>query len=150
MINNFKVPPILRLPGVGELVLRLAGMRLMRKRFDELAETLPGFARYQERFVEQTVYKGFHRSFLSMMRGDALGNYDDAYQRVGKQDRKILLIWGEGDAEITAEMIAAVRRFLPRVRFRPVPDAGHGIVLEKPEWVNAMVLAFLQAKPVVE
>ncbi len=62
VVNNFKVPPILRLPGVGELVLRLAGLRFMRKRFAELAETLPDFMRYQKLFVAQTAYEGFRFS----------------------------------------------------------------------------------------
>jgi pimeloyl-ACP methyl ester carboxylesterase len=95
VVNRYKVPRTLRLPMVGELVLRLAGLRIMRKRFAELAATFPDFARYQELFVEQTTYKGFHRAFLSMMRSDALGNYDAVYRAVGGQDRDILLIWGK-------------------------------------------------------
>lgn len=144
VVNHFKIPPILRPALVGELVLRLLGQRLMRKRFAELAETLPDFERIQLKFVEQTAYKGFRRSFLSMMRNDALGNYDAVYRIVGRQDRETLLIWGEKDAEISAEMIADVRRFMPNLHFRPVADAGHGIVLEEPELVNDWVLGFLR------
>ena len=146
VINNFKVPPVLRLPVAGELVLRLVGQRFMRKRFAELTETLPDFERIQLKFVEQTAYKGFHRSFLSMMRNDALGSYDTVYRIVGQQDREILLIWGEEDAEISAEMIADVRRFMPNLHFRPVADAGHGIVLEKPDLVNDWILWFLRGE----
>ena len=43
-------------------------------------------------------------------------------------------------------MIADIRRFMPDLHFRPVADAGHGIVLEKPDPVNDMVLAFLQGE----
>ena len=148
VVNRYKVPRTLRLPMVGELVLRLAGLRIMRKRFAELAATFPDFARYQELFVEQTTYKGFHRAFLSMMRSDALGNYDAVYRAVGGQDRDILLIWGEKDAEITAEMIADMKRFLPNLLFKPVAGAGHGIVLEKPDMVNEMVIEFLRGKSI--
>ena len=146
VVNRYHVPCVLRIPIIGELVLRLVGLRYMRKRFSELAATLPAFERYQERFVEQTTYQGFHRSLLSMMRSDALGNYDAAYRTVGAQERDVLLIWGERDTEITPAMIADVRRFIPRLHFKPVADAGHGIVLEKPELVNEMVLGFLREK----
>ena len=146
VINNYKVPPILRLPVAGELALRLVGQRLMRKRFAELSATLPDFERVQLKFVAQTAYKGFQRSFLSMMRNDALGNYDAVYRIVGRQDREILLIWGEKDAEISAEMIADVRRCMPHLHFRPVAEAGHGIVLEKPDLVNDWVLGFLRSE----
>ena len=146
VINNYKVPLILRIPVAGELALRLVGQRLMRKRFAELAATLPDFERVQLKFVAQTAYKGFRRSFLSMMRNDALGNYDAVYRIVGRQDRETLLIWGKNDAEISAEMIADVRRFIPRLHFRSAPDAGHGIVLEKPDLVNDWVLGFLRGE----
>lgn len=150
VIHDYKVPMALRLPVVGEVLLRLLGLRIMRRRFAELAATLPDFARYQKIFVEQTAYAGFHRSFLSMLRSDTLGNYDAAYRTVGEQDRDVLLIWGERDAEITAAMIADVRRFIPRLHFRPVADAGHGIVLEKPDLVNEMVLGFLLGNPATQ
>jgi hypothetical protein len=95
-------------------------------------------------------YDHFHRSFLSMLRSDALGNYDAACQAVGQQDRDILLIWGEGDAEITAAMTADVQRFIPRLHFKPVADAGHGVVLEKLALVNEIVLEFLRGKPAAD
>ena len=150
VIHNYKVPMLLCLPVVGEAVLRLLGLWVMRRRFAELSATLPGFVRYQDLFMEQTAYAGFHRSFLSMLRSDALGNYDDAYRAIGKQGRDVLLIWGERDAEITAAMIADVRRFIPRLHYKPVADAGHGIVLEKPDLINEMVLEFLKGKPAAE
>jgi pimeloyl-ACP methyl ester carboxylesterase len=150
VVNHFKVPRILRMPVVGELILRLVGLRFMRRRFAELAESLPDFEGVQRQFMEQTTYKGFHRAFLSMLRSDTLGNYDAAYRTVGAQDRDILLIWGERDVEITADMIANARRFIPRLHFKPVSDAGHGVVLEKPERVNEIVLEFLQGKPTAE
>ena len=150
VVNHFKVPPILRLPVVGELTLRLAGLRFMHRRFAELAESLPGFEGVQRQFMEQTTYKGFQRALLSMMRSDALGNYEDAYRTVGEQERDILLIWGKRDVEITAAMIADVRRFIPRLYFKPVADAGHGVVLEKPALINKMVLGFLRGKPAAD
>jgi pimeloyl-ACP methyl ester carboxylesterase len=55
---------------------------------------------------------------------------------------------GEKDAEITAEMIADMKRFLPNLLFKQVAGAGHGIVLEKPDMVNEMVIEFLRGKSI--
>lgn len=143
LINNYKVPVLLRLPVVGELVLRLVGMRFMLNRFSDLADTVPDFETYRKRFEQQTAYKGFQRTLLSMMRSDALGNYDAAYRMVGRQRREVLLVWGRRDTEITQEMIADVCRLVPHLEFRPVPGAGHGIVLERPDLINRVVVEFL-------
>lgn len=143
LINNYKIPALLRLPVVGELVLRLVGMRFMLHRFADLADTVPDFEPYRKRFEQQTAFKGFQRTLLSMMRNDALGNYDAVYRMVGRQRREVLLVWGRRDTEITPEMIADVRRLVPQLEFRPAPGAGHGIVLERPDLINRVVVEFL-------
>jgi len=144
VINNFKVPSLFQVPVLGEFAVRLNGIRFMVGRFREQLQTLPDFGIYQKRYTEQTTYKGFQCSLLSMIRNDALGNYDAAYQTVGNQARDILLIWGTEDAEITSAMIGDVRTLMPNVQFQPVDGAGHGIVLEKPGLINAMVEKFLE------
>lgn len=143
VINDFKVPVLFQVPVLGEFAARLIGIRLIVSRFREQLQTVPDFKSYQKRYVEQTTYKGFQRSLLSMIRNDALGDYDAAYQTVGNQARDILLIWGTDDAEITRVMIGNVRTLIPNLQFRPVEGAGHGIVLEKGDLINAMVESFL-------
>ncbi len=78
-----------------------------------------------------------------MLRNDALGDYTKAYQIVGKQKRDILLIWGTADTEITREMIRDIRSLIPGLEFKPLDGVGHGIVFQKPDAVNDLVLSFL-------
>jgi len=94
--------------------------------------------------VEQTTYKGFQGSILSMLRNDAVGDYSKAFQIVGKQKREILLIWGTADTEITKEMIQDIRSFIPHLKFKPVEGVGHEIVFQKPDAVNSLILSFLE------
>jgi len=143
VINDFKVPVLFQVPVLGEFAARLIGIRFMVSRFREQLQTVPDVKAYQKHYVEQTTYKGFQRSLLSMIRNDALGNYDAAYQTVGNQARDILLIWGTEDAEITSAMIGDVRTLMPNLQFRPVDEAGHGIVLEKPDRIHALIERFL-------
>jgi len=143
VIHNLKVPTLFQVPVLGEFAVRLNGKRFMVSRFREQLQTVPDFGIYQKRYTEQTTYKGFQRSLLSMIRNDALGNYDATYQTVGNQARDILLIWGTEDAEITSAMINDVRTLMPNLQFRPVDGAGHGIVLEKPGLIHALIERFL-------
>jgi pimeloyl-ACP methyl ester carboxylesterase len=108
-------------------------------------ENNPRFDEYTRLYEEQTVYKGFQHSLLSMLRNDAVRNYDNAYDIVGKQKRDILLIWGTDDTEITQEMINGIRSFIPHIKFIAVESAGHGILFQESEKVNDLILRFLLA-----
>lgn len=143
LIHNFKVPSFFGIPVVGEFLARLAGIRVITSRFASLVENHPESERYTRLFLEQTTYKGFQRSILSMLRNDAVRDYRPAYQEVGRQNREVLLIWGTEDVEITEEMIDNVQTRIPRLTFKPVEGVGHGIVFQKPEAVNRLIINFL-------
>jgi pimeloyl-ACP methyl ester carboxylesterase len=53
-----------------------------------------------------------------------------------------LLIFGERDRYLGAEMAAGHERFVPDLRLRKLPSAGHWIHQREPELVNAELLAF--------
>ena len=78
-----------------------------------------------------------------MLRNDAVGDYRNAYQIVGNQERDILLIWGTADTEITQEMISSIQSLIPHLTFQPVEGAGHGIVFQQTDTVNNAILGFL-------
>jgi pimeloyl-ACP methyl ester carboxylesterase len=143
LINNYKVLPVLKLPILGEFLTRIIGIRVLVNRFNSLYENNPRFYEYSKLYEEQTIYKGFQGSLLSMLRNDALRNYENAYNIVGKQKRNILLIWGTDDTEITEEMIHDIRSFVPHIKFISVDNAGHGILFQESEKVNDLILSFL-------
>lgn len=143
LVNDFKVSGILRIPIVGEFMARLVGTRTMVHRFESLLENVPDAQEYTRLFVEQTTYKGFQRSVLSMLRNDAVGDYRNAYRSIGGQERDVMLIWGTRDTEITRGMIEAIRSLLPALRFEPIEGVGHGVVFQKPDTVNDLLLSFL-------
>ena len=62
---------------------------------------------------------------------------------LGGQKRDVLLVWGTEDTGVTAPMVSAIPSLVPRLTFKPVEDAGHGIVFQKPEIVNALLTDFL-------
>jgi pimeloyl-ACP methyl ester carboxylesterase len=144
LINDFKVPFFVHIPIIGELITRLAGVKIIKNRFVSLFEGSPEAKKYLKLFTEQTTYKGFQRSLLSMLRNDAIsGDYSTSYKGVGEQDRKVLLIWGNEDEEITRPMINRIRSLVPNVKFESVEGVGHGILFQKPGTVNGLVSDFL-------
>ena len=143
VISNFKVPGLFQIPVIGEFAARFIGIKTIVDRFTSLLEGNPNSETYTALFVEQTTYKGFQRSILSMLRNNALGDYTNAYQILGNQKREILLIWGTEDTEITRDMIKDIRSFLPKLEFAPVEGVGHGIVFQKPKIINTLIIDFL-------
>lgn len=143
VINDYKVPSAFQLPVIGEILARFIGIEILIERFNSLYEGSPRLNHYSKLYKEQTTYKGFQRSLLSMLRNDALGNYNNAYDIVGKQKREILLVWGTNDTEITEEMIKDVRSFIPDITFMPVENTGHGILFQESDKVNQSIIGFL-------
>ena len=146
VISNYKRPGIFRVPVVGEFITRLIGIKTIVKRFHSLLEGVSDSDKYVKLYIEQTSYKGFQQSLLSMLRNNLLEDYTNAYQVLGEQEKEILLIWGEEDTEITREMIDDIRSYLPRLEFKAVADVGHGIVFQKPQTVNTAIIDFLLEK----
>ena len=143
LINNYKVPSYFGIPVFGEFLARLAGIRVIVNRFASLLGNHPESEKYTRLFVEQTTYKGFQQSILSMLRNDAVGDYRDAYQIVGRQKRDVLLIWGTEETGVTKQMISDIQSFIPRLTFKPVEGVNHGIVFQKPDIVNQLIIDFL-------
>jgi pimeloyl-ACP methyl ester carboxylesterase len=143
LIRDFKVPSFFGIPVLGDFLARIAGIKVIVKRFSSLILDHPNAEKYKALFKEQTTYKGFERSILSMLRNDAVQDYSPSYQIVGKQHRNVLLIWGTEDAEISRDMISSIRSLIPQLRFEPVEGAGHGIVFQQPDTVNRLVCEFL-------
>ncbi|MBF0233020.1 MAG: alpha/beta hydrolase [Desulfamplus sp.] len=143
VISNYKVPGIFRIPIIGEFTVRLIGIKTIISRFTSLLEGNSDSETYKKLFVEQTTYKGFQQSLLSMLRNNAIKDYTNAYQILGKEKRKILLIWGAEDTEITRKMIKDIRSFLTKLEFKSVTGVGHGIVFQKPQTINTSIIDFL-------
>ncbi len=144
VVRDYHVSALFRTPWVGDAIARAAGTRILTGRFRRLYAGNPDLERYTEAFKAQTRVRGFRRSVLSMVRGDALRDYTDAYRAVGAQARDVLLIWGTADDEITDDMVGEIRTLVPGLEFRPVEGAGHGIVAQRPDVVNRLLIDFLR------
>ncbi len=149
VVNNFKVPPIFRIPIVGDFVARVFGVKMITTRFVSSRKNDPEAGKYIELFKEQTTYKGFQQSMLSLIRNDALvGDYTAAYKTVGSQKRDVLLIWGTEDTEITKQMISRIPSLIPHLEYRPVEGVSHSILFQKPDAVSNVMIQFLNRRKI--
>jgi len=139
--TNFK---LMRIPAVGEFLTRLIAVKVMSDRAAQLMQKSPKAAEYAKQFKDQTQFKGFEKASLAAARSDAWADYTADYEKVGKQDHKILLIWGTADNDITPQMVQAIQKALPNVEFKQLNGIGHDPQVEVPDQVNSLILDFLK------
>jgi pimeloyl-ACP methyl ester carboxylesterase len=139
--TNFK---LMRIPVLGEFLTRLIAVKVMSDRAAQLMQKSPKAAEYAKQFKDQTQFKGFEKASLAAARSDAWADYTADYEKVGKQGRKILLIWGTADNDITPQMVQAIQTALPNVQFKQLEGTGHDPQVEVPDQVNSLILDFLK------
>jgi pimeloyl-ACP methyl ester carboxylesterase len=134
---------LLRLPGLGELLMRLLGDRSIRAGmasnfFDP--SRLPDFAC---KFAVQLRYEGYQRAQLSTLRNMPLQSLEPSYRAVGAAGTPVLLVWGKADEVIPFETSQRVKTAIPQAELLAVEQAAHTPNYERPEVVNPAILEFL-------
>lgn len=139
--------PILKaakLPMIGELGFSLVGGESLAKSVASDFFDPALVATLQSKYMIQMQYKGFKRAILSTIRNDMLGSFMNVYERLGKMDKEILLLWGRNDATVPFEHSKILCAALPIARFHVIDDCGHIPHYEKPDEVNPFLLEFLR------
>jgi pimeloyl-ACP methyl ester carboxylesterase len=101
------------------------------------------FPQYEEEFRKQMRYEGLNHALLSTLQNVPLHNMEDTFQRVGKQDRPVLLIWGDHDQLLPMANNERFREAIPHIEFHAIEEAGHCVNYEKPDQVNRLLTGFL-------
>ena len=55
-----------------------------------------------------------------------------------------LLMFADNEGEVRVEHIHAMHRALPRAQLTIVPGTGHGLLADKPDLCNRMIVDFLR------
>ena len=138
---------ILNIPVLGELLMVTVGKHMLvsglQTDFYKPGRMTALMNRYRDQYMAQMDYPGFLRALLSTIRYGPLSTMADAYARVGKQERRVLLIWGREDNTVPFAVSENVVSLMPNVDFHPIADAGHVPHLEQPGLVNQLLVDFL-------
>ena len=118
-----------------------------------ILDTLPSdfhrpklFPEYQNNHRPQMGYAGFKRAVLTTLRNNRMGVMQGFYQRVGRSNRPILLIWGFEDHTIPFKNHEALIEAIPGIKFHPIGKAGHVPHYERPDIVNPSLIDFFTRK----
>jgi pimeloyl-ACP methyl ester carboxylesterase len=131
-------------PWIGEWLFSLFGNRILLSQLTRDFADPDKFPEYIEMAKVQLRFKGYKRALLSTLRNDALSDLSALYNRVGKQNRESLLIWGVEDKLIPFKLNLAIRKAFPEIIFYGIDGAGHIPHYEKPEVVDPLLIEFLK------
>ena len=135
-----------RIPGIGELVLRLGSHRAV-------AQALQRGSRHliADRFVDSVV-RAFQdpdtrRAVLAFYRRtDDLGQLTvDAATALGSSEVPTLVIWGAGDPYVPVRFAEMQTRYFPGAAILVLPESGHYPQFDDPDAVLGAVVPFLRA-----
>lgn len=134
---------VARIPLLGRLFVDFVVMKKGLDRASKLWSGTESPEHYASLFRDQIGRPGFERAFLSFLRSDALGDYSDAYRKLGQAGSKPLLIWGTKDEDIPAAHIAKIRSLVPLAEYHELPGISHGAVFQASTAVNTLLLNHL-------
>lgn len=135
---------LLLIPGIGELVMRLTSD-------DTLAATMADDLlypqlqpEYVEKYKPQMTIPGFRRAILSTYRSGLLFDRRDVYERLGKTNIPILMMWGDHDLVIPMDAGMEMLKLMPKTRWWVIEETGHVPHYEVPGVVNPLLIDFLE------
>jgi pimeloyl-ACP methyl ester carboxylesterase len=136
---------LVRLPGAGEYLTRLAGERMSNPDNQGLdlydQALLPGYVR---RLKGLERYKGTWYAWLSTIRHFPIQELESSYRAVGDSRKPVLLVWGKEDRVLPFATTEKVMAAIPQAELLAVEQAGHASHYEKSAVVNAAILSFLR------
>lgn len=143
-INESLTIKIAQLPIIGDYLMAVLGDWVIFEGVKDAfidADKLTGF---EAKFKLPLKYAGLQRAILSTLRTMDMNGLSDVYQRVGEQQKPILLIWGDQDKVLPISNSLKVKQAIPHARVHTIVGAGHNLNYENPENVNPLLVEFLK------
>lgn len=100
---------------------------------------------WEDRYRIQLKYQGTGKALLSTIRNLTENDPEEEYRSLEETGIPVLLIWGEEDQTIGWEQVEALGKLLPELQVETVRDTGHLPHYEKAEFVNPLIISFLEA-----
>jgi len=133
-------------PIIGDYIMAVLGDRVVLEGIKKAFVHPENMPEYEEQFKTQMKCKGFNQSLLSTMRYMNMDQLCDVYERLGKQNIPVLLIWGNKDQVLPFSNSEKVKKAMPQVEFHDIENAGHNVNYENPEIVNPILMKFLPSQ----
>ncbi|HEY1495092.1 MAG TPA: alpha/beta hydrolase [Candidatus Solibacter sp.] len=141
--TGYEVPVRLRLPFSRDYGMMIRASTMADAQMNDFVHP-ERFSQYLAAYRDQMRYRGFRKAILSTMLNYWVEDSTAEYRQLGKTGRPVLLFWGVADESSRIELSAKVLEDIPQVEFHAVKDAGHRAALERPEFVNPIMIEFLR------
>jgi len=135
---------LVKAPVLGELLMATVGDRMVLKGIKSAFENPGQLSEFGEKFKVQMKYRGYTPALLSTLRYKNMNDLEDVYQRVGKQKKPVLLLWGTKDQLLPLANSEKVREAIPHLEFHAIEGAGHNLNYETYPLVNPILIEFLK------
>jgi len=133
---------LMRVPVIGTLAYK---MIIKKKLVNRAISLIPGGkdSPCSTAFLNQFRCKGTDRALLSMFRSDAFGDYHVETKSTGISVKKLMLLRGESDKEITASMVDTTKNELQGCQFVELKNSGHSPGTSDADRLNKIIIDFL-------
>ena len=132
------------LPAIGEWATALFGDWAVRKGVRKAFLDPANLVDFENRLTQSLRYRGFHHALLSTLRNMNMNRMEDVYNRVGRRNIPVLLIWGRQDHVLPFENSDRVLAAIPTAELQVVENAGHNLNVENPDAFNSHLRNFLR------
>jgi len=132
-----------KVPILGDYAMTVLGDRLITDGVRDAFVDPDRLGEFQAKFEVQMRYRGLRQAVLSTLRHMDMNDLGDVYDRVGRLEKPVLLMWGRQDRVLPFENSAEVLEAVPHAEFHAIDGAGHDLNYEDPEIVNPLLLEFL-------
>jgi pimeloyl-ACP methyl ester carboxylesterase len=140
-----RVLKVAAMPLLGEAIIGMLGTRGMATVISSDFADRSFAAQVRDKYIVQLKFKGFKRAILSTIRNHMLDSFLDVYERIGKMDKPVLLIWGQHDRTVPFKHSEILRAAMPHAEFHAIENCGHVPHCESPARVNAILQRFLRS-----
>jgi epoxide hydrolase 4 len=133
-----------QLPRLPEALLRANDFATLRRLFRTDPVRRGAFSEADiERYVEAARQPGALTGGINYYRALFRQGFGRARASIRPIEAPVLVIWGEQDRYLGAELAEPDPALVPHARVERLPDASHWVHLDRPERVNALLLDFL-------
>jgi epoxide hydrolase 4 len=133
-----------QLPRLPEALLRANDFATLRRLFRTDPVRRGAFSEADiERYVEAARQPGALTAGINYYRALFRQGFGRARASIRPIEAPVLVIWGEQDRYLGAELAEPDLALVPHARVERLPDASHWVHVDRPERVNALLLDFL-------
>ena len=133
---------IVKVPLLGDYFGRLFARRAIEKGIaDNFTTGVPPIL--MAATLQQSEYAGYADAIVSTIRNMNMTGMDEAYRKVGKSGKPVLLLWGREDKVVPFANAAKVRESMPTAKFVEMEKSGHIPTIDESGKSHRVILDFL-------